>query len=103
MAKYYIESGTMKAVVSADDSHKAALWAVHRAMQQVMPMYDDQEVTANDKSDIAMSEGMMVLDQKITISEVGFEREDAQVMNTYDVVGEWNQLMVALSRLESLL
>ena len=103
MAKYYIESGTMKAVVSADDSHKAALWAVHRAMQQVVPMYDDQNVTASDKCEMATSEGMMVLDQKISISEVGFDRSDAHVINTYDVVSEWNQLMVALSRLESLL
>ncbi|MEZ6091314.1 MAG: hypothetical protein R3C05_25520 [Pirellulaceae bacterium] len=102
MAKYYIESGTMKTVVSADDAHKAALWAVHRAMQQVVPMYDDQSVTASEKSAAAMTQGVMVLDQRISISEVGFDRDDAQVVNTYDVVSQWNQLMVALSRLDNL-
>ena len=103
MAKYYIESGTMKTVVAADDARKAALWAVHRAMQQVVPMYDDQSLTATEKSASAMTHGVMVLDQRISVSEIGFDRSDANVINTYDVVNEWNQLMVALSRLDSLL
>lgn len=103
MAKYYIQSGTLKAVVSAEDSRKAALWAVHRAMQQVVPMYDDGSDSVDDKCELALSEGMMVLDARISLSEAGFDREDAQVMSTFDVVSEWNQLMVALSRLENLL
>lgn len=103
MAKYYIQSGTMKAVIDAEDSRKAALWAVHRAMQQVLPIYDDIALSADDKSELAMSGGMMVLDNRIKLSEVGFDRPDAQLMHTSEVLGEWNRLMVALTRLEDLL
>ena len=103
MAKFYVQSGTMKAVVSADDSRKAALWAVHRAMQQVLPMYEEAEESADEKCDHAVSEGMMILDQRIKLSEIGFDRFDAEVLDTSDVVNEWNKLMVALTRLEELL
>ena len=103
MPKFYIKSGTLQTVVSADDSRKAALWAVHRAMQQVIPMDDDDTASAEEKGQTIANEGVMILDQQIQISEVGFDRSDAQVIQTFDVVSEWNQLMIALSRLENLL
>lgn len=102
MAKYYIQSGTLRATLAADDSRRAALWAVHQAMQQVLPVYDDPDLTAQQKSDHAMVEGMFVLEGKIKLSEQGFDRDDAELVDTFDVVIEWNKLMVALDRLEKL-
>ena len=102
MAKFYIQSGTMRATLAAEDSHRAALWAVHQAMQQIVPTYDDCDLTAEEKSEVAMTEGMLVLGDTIRISEQGFDREDAEEMTTFAVVNEWNQLMVALERLEKL-
>lgn len=102
MAKYYIQSGTMRATLAAEDSRRAALWAVHQAMQQVLPVYDDCDLSAQQKSDHAMVEGMFVLDGKIRLSEQGFDREDAEEMETFEVVAEWNKLMIALDRLEKL-
>ena len=102
MAKYYIQSGTLRATLAADDTRRAALWAVHQAMQQVMPVYDDPDLTAQQKSDHVMVEGMLVLDGKIRLSEQGFDRDDAEQVETMDVVIEWNKLMIALDRLERL-
>jgi hypothetical protein len=102
MAKFYIQSGTMRATLAAEDSHRAALWAVHQAMQQIVPTYDDCDLTAEEKSEAALVEGMLVLGETIRISEQGFDREDAEEMTTFAVVNEWNQLMVALERLEKL-
>ncbi|XZE54138.1 hypothetical protein SH139x_000087 [Planctomycetaceae bacterium SH139] len=102
MAKYYIQSGTLRATLAAEDSRRAALWAVHQAMQQVLPVYDDPDLTAQQKSDHAMVEGMFVLEGKIKLSEQGFDRDDAELVDTFDVVIEWNKLMVALDRLEKL-
>lgn len=103
MAKYYIQSGTMKAVISADDTRKAALWAVHRVMQQVLPMDDESRSVEEKSQGLAAQGGVMVLDGRIRLSESGFDRDDAQQICTAEVVTEWNQLMVALSRLEGLL
>ena len=103
MAKYYVQSGTVRTVISADDCEKAALWVVHRALQQVVPVYDDAELSPQEKGDVAIVQGIMVLGNTVKLSELGFDREDATSMDTFDLVVHWHQLMVALSRLEQLL
>lgn len=103
MAKYYVQSGTMRVVVDAQDAQRAALWAVHKAMQQIMPIYDDAVVSPQAKSDLAAAQGMFVLDGTLRLSEQGFDRDDAASMETFGVVTEWNQLMIALDRLQRLL
>jgi hypothetical protein len=103
MAKYYIQSGTVKMVVSADDHEKAALWTVHKTMQQIVPVYDDLEMSAQEKGDVALVQGVMVLGDKVSVSEQGFDREDALKLDTFELVTHWHKLMVALARLEDLL
>ncbi len=103
MAKYYVQSGTVRTVVSADDCEKAALWVVHRAMQQVMPVYEDTDLTPQEKGDVAIVQGVMVLGNSVQLSEVGFDNQDAVVLDTFELVVQWHQLMVALDRLQQLL
>ena len=38
MAKFYVQSGTLRAIIDSEDAERAALWAVHTAMEQVMPL-----------------------------------------------------------------
>ncbi len=103
MAKFYVQSGTVRTVITADDCEKAALWVVHRTMQQVVPVYDDSELSPNEKGEVAVVQGIMVLGNSVQISEQGFDREDSVKLDTFDLVVQWHQLMVALSRLEQLL
>ncbi|QDS92068.1 hypothetical protein FF011L_08040 [Roseimaritima multifibrata] len=100
MAKYYVQSGTVRTVVSATDSRRAALWAVHKVMQQIVPTYDDSCDSPSEKACQAQAGGMFVLDSQIRLSEKGFDRDDCSSMETFEVVTEWNQLMVALDRLQ---
>ena len=102
MAKYYVQSGTMRTVVQAESSRKAALWAVHQAMQQVLPMDDDPPVSVELNTE-NVSDGVAVLSQRLRISERGFDREDSTSMPTMGVVTEWNELVVTLDRLEKML
>jgi hypothetical protein len=101
MAKFYVESGTMQLVSNADDSRGAALWAIHRCMEQVLPICPDDPQTPEQKHDRIAQRGCYVLDETIRISEVGFEREDARVYDTSELFLEWNQLMLAMSKLEA--
>ena len=103
MAKYYVQSGNVRTVISADDAEKAALWVVHKAMQQVVPVYEDTELTPDQKSEVAVVQGIMVLGNSVKISEVGFDRCDGQELDTFELVVQWHQLMIALSRLEALM
>ncbi len=103
MAKYYVQSGNVRTVIAADDAEKAALWVVHKAMQQVVPVYEDNELTPEQKSDVVVVQGVMVLGNSVKISEVGFDRSDASDLDTFELVMQWHQLMVALAKLDSFL
>jgi hypothetical protein len=103
MAKYYVESGNVRTVVSADDSEKAALWVVHKALQQVMPVYEDSELTPDEKGEVAILNGVMVLGNTFRISEIGFDRADAETLDSFALITQWHQLMIALDRLSDLL
>ncbi|MCA9195593.1 MAG: hypothetical protein KDB03_27665 [Planctomycetales bacterium] len=103
MAKYYVQSGNIRTVVDAQDAEKAALWVVHRALQQVIPVYEDDELPPQQKEEMAVVNGIMVLGNDIRISEIGFDRADANATDTFDLVIHWHQLMIALTRLQSML
>lgn len=102
MAKFYIQSGNVRTVISADNSEKAALWVVHKAMQQVIPVYEDEELTPEKKEEIAIVEGVMVLGNAVRVSQIGFDRTDSEELDTFELLVHWHQLMVALERLSSL-
>ncbi|GIX00876.1 MAG: hypothetical protein KatS3mg111_4208 [Pirellulaceae bacterium] len=103
MAKYYVQSGNVRMVVDADEADKAALWVIHRTMQQVVPVYEEDELTPQEKSELGVLQGIMVLGNTLHISEIGFDRPDAAQFDTFELLVEWNQLMVALDRLASML
>ena len=121
MAKFYLTSGTVSTVVSAEDAEKAALWVVHKVMQQILPVY--QESCSEEKlshganalphpdsgiASVASGEGrtepsaIRTLGSEILVSEEGPGRDDAGRLDTFELVCHWNQLMVALDRLQAL-
>ena len=100
MAKYYVESGTMQLVTDADDARGAALWAVHRCLEQVLPICPDDPMTPREKAARLNQRGCEVLGERICTSEIGFGRLDAEVYDTSELFAEWNQLMMAMSKLE---
>ena len=102
MAKFYVQSGNTRTLISAEDTEKAALWAVHCTMRQVVPVYDDEELSPDEKSQLSLVDGVRVLGNIIAISELGFDRDDATELDTFEILVQWHQLMIALSRLEAM-
>jgi len=103
MAKFYVESGNFRTTVNADDAEKAALWVVHKAMGQVMPVYDDHELMPEQKGHVALANGLMVLGNSLRLSELGYGSDSFVELDTFDLLSHWHQLMIAVSRLEELL
>ena len=97
MPKFYIESGSLQLVVHAKSSRGAALWAIHRSLAQLLPFVADESRSASDSE-----RALAALGETISASQRGFGRADAVEFDTFDLVTEWNQLMVALERLENL-
>ncbi len=103
MPKFYVESGTLRCVVTAENSRAAALWAVHRAMQQIIPLDEAVDATPESKQARSQECGVMVLGRVVKTSERGFGTADGDQMPTFEVVTQWNQLVNTLDRLEGLL
>jgi hypothetical protein len=93
MPKFYVQSGRMEMVLQARDSRCAAIWAAHRSLSQTLPFLGEGE---SDNSLIAESKN---LGDTIRVSQRGFDRDDATIFETLDIVTEWNQLLVALDRI----
>jgi hypothetical protein len=99
MAKYYVESGTLRMIISADDPQKAALLAVHQTIGQTLPL-DAADVSPEEKQAQMEFRGLQVLGDEIRLNERGFDREDGLRLDTYDMVIHWSQLLAALAKLE---
>ena len=95
MAKFYVQSGDLEVVLQAHDSRCAAIWAVHRTLGQTLPFL------CEDSEDFADLHELTRLGNDVAVSERGFDRADADVFDTLDVITEWNQLLVALDRLQN--
>lgn len=100
MAKYYLQSGSVKLILDSEDSDRASLWLVHRVMESIGSVYEDPTLDDNRKLDSAIVESLLDLGPTINVSELGFDREDAEAFETFDVVMYWHQLMMAMLRLD---
>jgi len=99
MAKYYVESGSLRLIVDAADARRAALWAVHRALEHLLPN-EEEELDVDNLPEVEPVDAM-VLGDAIRLSERGFENLDVTQFETLEIVGEWSQLMLALSSMEN--
>ena len=103
MAKFFVQSGSFRSIVEAESSRNAAIWAVHQAMQQILPMEDENPEWGDGEVPAFSEKPLAVLAGKLRVSQRGFDRADATQMATIEVVGEWNQLVTTLDRLEKML
>jgi hypothetical protein len=93
MPKFYVQSGGLEMVLQAKDSRCAAIWTAHRTLSQSLPFL------CEDQTDYTRLADLTRLGETIRVSQRGFDRDDAVVFDTLDVVSEWNRLLVALDRL----
>lgn len=117
MAKYYIQSGKVSFVVGACDVEGAALWTMHRIMDEKVCDFEDN-LLANDIDPFdlpisdagleefpqaipydAMLDGLAEFGEKIMVSQIGFGRDDAGELETEQIFHQWRQLMKAVDRL----
>src|SRR5262245_55425257 len=93
MPKYYVQSGRLEMVLQARDSRCAAIWAAHRTLSQTLPFL------CEDEADYSLVADLTRLGETIRVSQRGFDRDDAAIFDTLDIVTEWNQLLVAIDRI----
>ena len=100
MAKFYVQSGSVRGIVDCYDSECAAVWIVNRVMNQIAPISDeavyDGDYHADADADADADVGMFALDDTIQINEQGFDRVDSEVIDTHMAFVHWHQLKRAI-------
>ncbi len=119
MAKYYIQSNRVSFVVCANDAEGAALWAMHRVIDEKICDFEEQQLLENfladgdvgmdDEEPIdgapqavplePMLEGLAEFAEHISISQIGIGRDEAARLDTEEIFNQWRQLMFAVDRL----
>jgi hypothetical protein len=96
MAKFYVQSGTLRGIVDCFDSECAGVWAVNRVMGRItsLPSMSTSSIENEDEGDELS--GMFALDDSIRISEQGFDRDDCEIMDTHLAFVHWHQLKKAI-------
>jgi hypothetical protein len=115
MAKYYITSNKVSFVVCANDAEGAALWAMHRIIDEKICDHEEQKLLDKwfeddfDDEPIdgipeaipyeAMLNGLAEFGEMIKISQIGSGRDEAGLLFTDEIFRQWRQLMCAVDRL----
>ncbi len=100
MAKFYVQSGLFSQIVTANDAYSAALWAMHLVMEEVVPVDQVDWLDEDQIPESGFEDGLLKLGETVCVSEIGFGRDEAACFDTADTLAEWNQLVIALTRLE---
>lgn len=107
MAKFYIHSGNVSFVVTAQDAEGAALWAMHRVIDS---MIDDSLESALAYEELGLDlppmlpyepvlDGLAEFGPTIHVSECGFGYDEAGCLDTELIFKHWRQLMTAAEQL----
>ncbi len=99
MAKFYVQCGPLKIILTADSPSQAAISALDRFLQPHLWIYDDAMLSEQECRDHLMLEALMHLDPTLRISERGFDGSDAMQIGTPDAIDQWHSLMVGMRRL----
>lgn len=99
MAKYYVQSGSLRTIITADSPKQAAVRTLDRAFQPHTWIYLDLRLNDRDRHDHLMVEALLNYEPTLRVSERGFDRADALIVGTPDTIERWHRLQGCLRRL----
>lgn len=111
MAKFYVQSGSVRSIVDSVDLDRVALWAVNEVMDHALSLdgesldgdlYHESDCDPEDFGAAKLDAKKPVAESRylgatVRISEIGFDRDDAMVVDTLEVFRHWYELFQAVS------
>ena len=95
MAKFYVQSGELSYIVSAQDSQGAALWVLNQAIQRCEYELDWQSDDWQEADALPM-ELTDRLDPYVVVSQLGFDRDEAGRFETQELYDVWRSLYFSM-------
>jgi hypothetical protein len=99
MAKFYVQLGLSQQLIQAEDARGAAIWAVHQVIDEAIDLDSIDWLDADEIDNLDLIRVMLALPDQVLVSEIGFGRSEAGLFDMPDIMTEWNQLIIAVSRI----
>lgn len=91
MAKFYVDCGPVRIVLTGDSADAAVAVALDRVFAADEWIYRDPDLGYVDRRDHLMLEALLTLAPSIRVSQRGFGRCDAGRFGTPEVVDQWHR------------
>lgn len=102
MPKFYVQCGSVDLILATDSVESAAMAIIDRLLTPHLWVYDDEELTETDCHQHLMLEALLHLPTEISISEKGYDRDDAHRVSVPETITQWHKLMIGMRRLFAL-
>lgn len=99
MPKFYVTCGSVEWIVEAESARQAAMRLMDEMLGAHIWIYDDAELTEQDRRDHLVIETLLHLGTEIRVSQRGAQRCDAGVFGVPELLDDWDRMMTAVSRL----
>ncbi|QDS87488.1 hypothetical protein EC9_16670 [Rosistilla ulvae] len=99
MAKFYVSCGSQTLIISAPTAEFAAMRLMDEAMAAHAWIYDDADLSEQDRRDHLSLEALLHLSSTVRVSECGLGRSDAGQFEVPMLLDQWHRLMTGVSRL----
>ena len=99
MAKYYIESGDVRVVVSAVDAEAASLFVLNQTVNRVLPTGTTDPIRLDDIAMKYATQCLEVLGNEFHVSELGFGHSEVAIFDSELIFKRWCELTTAINHL----
>ena len=99
MAKYYIQSGEVKTVVTAVDAEGAALFVLNQTINKLLPIEPVDQRHVDDGTMRYVVQCLELLGNEFHVSEIGFGQCEVAIFDTELLFKRWCELLTAMNNL----
>jgi len=99
MSKFYVTCGSQFLLIEAPTAEHAAMRLIDEVMGVHVWIYDDADLSEQDRRDHLILEALLHLGNTVKISERGFDRCEAGEFGVPESLEKWHRLMTGMSRL----
>ncbi len=97
MAKFYATCGSHALTLSAPSAEFAAMRLMDEALAAHVWIYEDLQLSEQQRRDHLVLEALLHLDTTVRVSEVGLGHSDAGDFGVPELLDQWHRLMTGLS------
>ncbi|QDV22317.1 hypothetical protein [Aureliella helgolandensis] len=99
MSKFYATCGSHTLTISAPSARHAAMRLIDEVMAAHIWIYDDADLSEQDRRDHVVLEALLHLSTVVSVSEIGAGRREAGAFEVPQMIDEWHRLMTGISRM----